>query len=87
MNKLAGLQQATFILKCLVTGQNKEDIVFEFGGDAQLVDMWISFLKHNKWIERNRDGEWSVTEKGLIWEKRKDDLPSSGIESRHNQSG
>ena len=66
MNKLVGLHQATFILKSLVTGQNKEDIVFEFGGDAQLVDMWISFLKHNKWIERNRDGEWSVTEKGLM---------------------
>jgi hypothetical protein len=34
MNNLVGLQQATFILKSLVTGQNKEDIVFEFGGDV-----------------------------------------------------
>ena len=86
MNKLVGLQQATFILKSLVTGQNKEEIVFNLGGDAQLVDMWISFLKHNNWIETNRDGQWSVTSKGSTWKKRIDDRPSSGMVSQLNQS-
>ena len=67
--KLAGLQQAAYVMGCLVKQQNKEEIVKMLGGDAQLFDMWKSFLKYNQWIEPEMEG-WSMTAKGMEWNKR-----------------
>jgi hypothetical protein len=53
----------------MVKGQSKEQIVRTLEGDKQLVTMWISFLKHNKWMEE-ASGIWSTTLKGTKWSKR-----------------
>jgi hypothetical protein len=62
--KLAGLQQAAYVMSCLVNHQNKEEIVKMLGGDEQLFEMWKSFLKYNQWIESEMEG-WSMTTKGM----------------------
>ena len=66
--QLAGLKQAAYVMECLVIGQSKEDIVRRLEGDKQLVDMWISFLRHNHWIEETVKG-WSITTKGAAWSR------------------
>lgn len=71
--KLAGLKQATYISQCLAKGQDRAEVILSFGGDEQLVDMWISFLKHNHWVVEGTDGRWSVTPKGKIWNSRTKD--------------
>jgi hypothetical protein len=67
--KLAGLQQAAYVMDCLVKQHNEEEIVKMLGGDEQLFDMWKSFLKYNRWIESEMEG-WSMTEKGREWNRR-----------------
>ena len=64
--ELLGLRQAFYISRCLTGGQCKEDLVLAFGGDGQLVDMWISFLRHNHWVEEGFTG-WVLTAKGKTW--------------------
>jgi hypothetical protein len=71
--KLPGLHAATHILKCLASGESKEQLVKEFDGDEQLVSMWISFLLHNRWMLKengrkmyNKD-YWVITDKGQDW--------------------
>jgi len=59
---LVGLQQAVYVSRCLTSGQGRKEIATAFGGDQQLVDMWILFLKYNHWIECS-NGSWSLTEK------------------------
>ena len=51
--KLSGLRQAVCIMKCLSKGEYFEQIVQKFDGDEQLVKLWMSFLLHNKCIEKN----------------------------------
>ena len=67
--QLAGLKQATYVMKSLVKGYTEEEITKILGGDEQLVTMWILFLKHNHWIEATMEG-WDTTSKGLEWSKR-----------------
>jgi predicted transcriptional regulator len=67
--RLAGLKQATYIMQCLTTGQSGQQIAMALGGDEQLVSMWVSFLRHNHWIMKKREG-WSVTSKGEEWTKK-----------------
>jgi len=67
--QLAGLKQAAYVMECLVTGQSKEEIAIAFGGDKQLVAMWILFLKHNHWIAETKEG-WSITAKGMLLSRR-----------------
>ncbi|HEU4605112.1 MAG TPA: hypothetical protein VFS46_02620 [Nitrososphaera sp.] len=64
--RLAGLKQATYVMQCLIKGQSKEDITVALGNDEQLVNMWISFLRHNHWIDEGLNG-WSITAKGRTW--------------------
>jgi hypothetical protein len=66
--RLSGLKQAAFVMKCLTRGQRMGEITMAFGGDEQLVDMWILFLKHNHWMECS-NGRWSLTPKGAMWSK------------------
>lgn len=67
--QLAGLKQAVYVMGCLVRNYHEEEIIRMFGGDAQLFDMWRSFLTHNQWIEPENEG-WSMTAKGMEWNKR-----------------
>jgi len=57
-------------MKCLSAGQYPEQIVDKFDGDKQLVDLWMSFLIHNKCIQNPVDHRWIVTEKGKEWMKK-----------------
>ena len=68
--KFIGLKQAAYISKCLVNGKSKKEMAIQLEGDRQLVEMWVLFLKHNRWIEESRDGSWSHTEKGRAWISR-----------------
>ncbi|HKU48437.1 MAG TPA: hypothetical protein VJP79_00680 [Nitrososphaera sp.] len=62
---LRGFAQAMFICECLCRGEEQEELVAKFKGDAQLVDMWISFLKHNRWLDYDTYAQrWSMTSKG-----------------------
>lgn len=63
---LAGLRQGAYISQRLANGQTREDLVFSLDVDEQLVDMWISFLRNDQWIER-REGKWLLTTKGKLW--------------------
>jgi hypothetical protein len=67
--RLAGLKQATYVMESLVKGYTEEEITKILGGDAQLVRMWILFLRHNHWIEATMEG-LDATSKGLEWSKR-----------------
>lgn len=67
--RLLGLKQAVFVMKCLVDGHAEKEIANMLGGDKQLVSMWSLFLKHNGWMEAEIEG-WSITTKGLEWSNR-----------------
>lgn len=58
--RLPGLQQAVYIMGCLVRNDSEDETVTSMGGDNQLFHMWKSFLKHNQWM----------TETGATWNKR-----------------
>lgn len=64
---LRGLKQALYILHRLEGGQDNDQIIQEFDGDSQLVEIWTNFLVHNHWIKNNELGEMTVTEKGRLW--------------------
>lgn len=51
----------------LEEGQDDDQIIKEFEGDSQLVEIWTNFLVHNHWIKNNELGEMTVTEKGRLW--------------------
>jgi len=62
---LRGLGQAVFIAKCLCKGVKEDQIIKLFHGDKQLVEMWLNFLRHNRWVEYSlRTDRWSLTVKG-----------------------
>jgi hypothetical protein len=67
--QLAGLEQASYVMKSLVSNDSEEQITRTLGGDKQLFEMWKSFLKHNQWMTESKHG-WSVTEKGAMWTMR-----------------
>jgi predicted transcriptional regulator len=64
---LRGLKQALYILHGLEEGRDNGQIIQEFDGDRQLVEMWTNFLVHNHWIKKNKLGKMMVTEKGSLW--------------------
>jgi hypothetical protein len=74
--RLIGLRQATYLMDCLAKGQGKQEIIENWGGDEQLVDMWILFLEHNHWIEQGLNG-WSITPKGKMWHAKRDNSATS----------
>ena len=79
--KLSGLRQAIYIMKCLDRGEYFEQIVQKFEGDEQLVRLWMSFLLHNKCIQKNPalNHKWLITDKGKSWiEKYNDDDERGG---------
>jgi hypothetical protein len=66
---LSGLNQAAYVMGCLLRNDSENQIVEMLGGDEQLYDMWKSFLKHNQWMTKTTEG-WSATAKGTMWSKR-----------------
>jgi hypothetical protein len=68
--RLTGLRQAIYILNKLKLGMGKSEIIKDFKGDEQLVNIWLSFLLHNHWIEQEELGQLVATEKGKQWAKR-----------------
>jgi hypothetical protein len=60
------LTQAVYVLKSLEDGISEKEIMEQFGGDEQIVQIWISFLFHNGWVE-HPDGRWQATIKGKEW--------------------
>ena len=64
-SKLRGLMQAAYVAECLCTKESVDEIVASFGGDVQLVDMWLSFLKHNHWLYYEEERRcWLMTPRG-----------------------
>jgi hypothetical protein len=64
-SKLHGLMQAMYIAESLCTKESVDEIVDRFGGDVQLVDMWLSFLKHNHWLYYEKEKRcWLMTQRG-----------------------
>jgi hypothetical protein len=72
IKKVSGLRQAIYIMRCLDNGEYFEQIVERFGGDEQLVKLWMSFLLHNKCIQNPLDHKWLITEKGKRWIEKYD---------------
>lgn len=66
---LKGLRQAIYIFRELELGRTTDGLVKDFDGDQQLVDIWLSFLLHNRWIEQ-KGGQFVATEKGRGWAKK-----------------
>jgi len=65
---LRGLEQALYILESLCEGEPENKIIEKFQGDEQLVTMWVSFLKHNHWLEFDTvTHKYVLTKKGLEW--------------------
>lgn len=62
--KASVLKSAAYIAKSLSEGKNEEQIIKEFGGDKQLVDMLRSFAHHNGWITKDIGGDYTLTNKG-----------------------
>jgi len=67
--ELIGLRQAVFVLCCKLNGMTNSKIVELFQGDRQLVQLWMSFMRHNEWIRHDKltdhsDDKWVVTDKG-----------------------
>ena len=60
---LYGLKQAAFVMECLVRNYDRNEIVKLLGGDVQLYQMWVLFLRYNNWITKTEQG-WSMTPKG-----------------------
>ena len=60
-------------MRCLDSGEYVEQIVQKFGGDEQLVKLWMSFLLHNKCIQNPAiDHKWLITDKGKRWIEKYD---------------
>jgi hypothetical protein len=82
-SKLSGLKCAVYLLDCIIRDESKTEIVRKFDGDEQLVDMWMSFIRHNYWIAQKNGSnhQWVMTEKGRKWARK---LLSESIDVRLN---
>jgi hypothetical protein len=68
---LHGLRQAAYILRCIEQGIEMNSIVKRFGGDKQLVNMWISFAVHNYWMSQETIiAKARITSRGKEWVKK-----------------
>ena len=45
---LKGLRQAMYVLDCLHDGLSEDHIIENCDGDAQIVKIWMDFLKDNR---------------------------------------
>ena len=64
-SKLRGLMQAVYVAESLCIRFTPAEIAEQFNGDKQLVDMWVSFVRHNHWVKYDsRTNRWAMTAKG-----------------------
>jgi predicted transcriptional regulator len=69
-SRLSGLKCAVYLLDDVTKNESRDEIVKKFDGDEQLVDIWVSFIRHNHWIEQKESGQFVITEKGREWMKK-----------------
>jgi hypothetical protein len=70
-HSLSPLRQASYILKCISEGKTRGEIVEEFGGDEQLVLIWVNYL-----MERNYLNVSGVTMEGYAFLRNLDSSTS-----------
>jgi hypothetical protein len=46
---------------------SQEQIALKFPEDGELVGLWVSFLRDNHWLTKDKDGRWTITAKGHTW--------------------
>jgi predicted transcriptional regulator len=55
-----------YILDCLHDGLSEDHIIKNCDGDAQLVKIWMDFLKDNRWVIKDEPNHrWLLTDKGM----------------------
>lgn len=69
---LRGLDAAAYILESLASGETIPEIASRFNGDVELVKMWVSFLKHNHWMQVDKFGNIVATERASAYLHRRD---------------
>jgi hypothetical protein len=69
---LGGLDAAAYILESMTRGETIPEITSRFNGDVELVKMWVSFLKHNHWMQVDKFGNVVATEKASAYLHRRD---------------
>lgn len=47
---ISALKQAFYILNCMADRRTRKEIVEEFGGDDQLVSIWINYLEERNYL-------------------------------------
>jgi predicted transcriptional regulator len=69
---MGSLQSSIILMRAIQRKKNRASINATFNGDVQLVNMLLSYLRHNHCIERdsNSKSEWTVTLKGTDWISR-----------------
>ena len=54
-----------YVLDCLHDGLSEDQIVKNCDGDAQIVKIWLDFLKDNRWVIRDETNDsWVLTDRG-----------------------
>jgi hypothetical protein len=46
---------------------SQEQIALKFSEGGELVGLWVSFLRSNHWLTKDKDRRWSITAKGHTW--------------------
>ncbi len=64
----SALMTAVHILICLTEGRSPEDIAKDFGGNIELVCVWIDYIIWINWVCRNTvDRTWVASDSGRRW--------------------
>jgi predicted transcriptional regulator len=69
---MGSLQSSIILMRAIQEKKSRASINTIFNGDIQLVNMLLSYLRHNHCIEidSNSKSEWAVTSKGKGWISR-----------------
>ena len=67
ITRLSGLILARFVLKRLVeNGDTVEKLIQDLDGDEKYFFSIVSFLKDIKWIREDSNGEYVITNTGIV---------------------
>lgn len=70
-NVLSGLRVPVYILRALEEGMTEQQLIMKFGiRDGQLLHLWLSFMLHNHWLQKDNEGKWFTTDRGKLWEEK-----------------
>ena len=57
-----------YILERLTGSHTEQMVIAKFGGDEQLVMIWIEFLQETRWmIKDSTHNRWMATDTGKLW--------------------